>query len=99
MSIAIFPASGGLGGATLAHLINTAKVKPSSLVLIARSPERLDDEKSRGSKVLKADFDHPETLDGCFEGVDVLNLISYPSFQHKYRFKVYLVTSSLHTRL
>jgi uncharacterized protein YbjT (DUF2867 family) len=99
MSIAIFPASGGLGGATLSHLLNTAKVDPSSLVLIARSPERLDDEKSRGAKVLKADFDRPETLHGCFKGVDVLNLISYPSFQHKYRFKVHHVSFPLCMRL
>jgi len=88
MSIAIFPASGGLGGATLAHLLDTAKVEPSSLVLVARSPERLGKEEAQGVKVLKADYDHPETLDGVFKGVEVLNLISYASFQHKYRFKV-----------
>jgi hypothetical protein len=88
MSIAIFPASGGLGGSTLSHLLETVKVDPSSLTLIARSPERLAKEEARGAKVLKADYDHPETLDGVFKGVEVLNLISYASFQHKYRFKV-----------
>jgi hypothetical protein len=88
MSIAIFPASGGLGGATLSHLLDTVKIDPSSLSLIARSPERLAKEEARGAKVLKADYDHPETLDGVFKGVEVLNLISYASFQHKYRFKV-----------
>jgi uncharacterized protein YbjT (DUF2867 family) len=93
MSIAIFPASGGLGGATLSHLLNTAKVDPTSLVLVARSPGRLSQEKARGATVLQADFDHPETLDGCFKGVEVLNLISYASFQHKYRFKVRLLFS------
>lgn len=88
MSIAIFPASGGLGGATLSHLLDTVELDPSSLVLIARSPERLAKEEAQGAKVLKADYDHPETLDGVFKGVEVLNLISYASFQHKYRFKV-----------
>ena len=88
MSVAIFPASGGLGGATLSHLLDTVRVDPSSLTLIARSPERLAKEEGRGAKVLKADYDHPETLDGVFAGVEVLNLISYASFQHKYRFKV-----------
>lgn len=88
MSIGIFPASGGLGGATLSHLLDTVKVDPSSLVLVARAPERLVEEEGRGAKVLKADYDHAETLEGRFEGVEVLNLISYPSFQHKYRFKV-----------
>jgi len=95
MSIAIFPASGGLGGATLKHLLDTVKVDPSSLTLIARSPERLAKEEARGAKVLKADYDYPETLDGVFAGVEVLNLISYASFQHKYRFKVFHSQSGL----
>jgi len=88
MSTAIFPASGGLGTATLNHLLDTVKVTPSSLVLVARAPERLAEEKARGATVLQADYDHSETLEGCFKGVQMLNLISYASFQHKYRFKV-----------
>ena len=88
MTIAIFPASGGLGGSTLSHLLETAKIEPSSLVLVARHPEKLANEKARGTTIRQADFDHPETLKGCFEGVDALNLISYASFQHEYRFKV-----------
>jgi uncharacterized protein YbjT (DUF2867 family) len=97
MSIAIFPASGGLGGATLSHLLDTVKVDASSLVLVARSPERLAKEDARGAKVLKADYDHPETLDGVFKGVEVLNLISYASFQHKYRFKVCRIKYTMHS--
>jgi len=88
MTIAIFPASGGLGGSTLSHLLDTAKIEPSSLLLVARYPEKLANEKARGATIRQADFDHPETLEGCFEGVDALNLISYASFQHEYRFKV-----------
>ena len=88
MTIAIFPASGGLGGSTLSHLLDTAKLEPTSLVLVARHPEKLANEKARGATIRQADFDHPETLEGCFEGVDALNLISYASFQHEYRFKV-----------
>jgi uncharacterized protein YbjT (DUF2867 family) len=88
MRIAIFPAAGGLGGATLSHLINTTEVEASSVTLISRHPEKLEKEKNQGATLRKADFDELETLDGAFEGVDVLNLISYPSFTHEHRYKV-----------
>jgi uncharacterized protein YbjT (DUF2867 family) len=79
MTIAIFPASGGLGGSTLSHLLDTAKITTSDLVLVARFPEKLADQKAKGVTIRQADFDHPETLEGCFEGVEALNLISYAS--------------------
>jgi len=87
-TIGIFPAAGGLGGATLSHLLDTSRVDPSSVVLVARNPEKLRKEKERGVEVRKADFDESESLRGAFKGIDVLNLISYPSFEHEHRFQV-----------
>jgi uncharacterized protein YbjT (DUF2867 family) len=88
-TIAIFPAAGGLGGATLTHLLNTSQIDPSSLVLVARHPEKLAEESKKGVDVRKGDFDHLESLQkGVFRGVDALNLISYPSFEHEHRFEV-----------
>ena len=88
-TIAIFPAAGGLGGATLSHLLKTAQINPSSLVLIARHPEKLEEERKSGVDVRRGDFDDLESLrGGVFKGVEVLNLISYPSFEHEHRFQV-----------
>lgn len=90
MKLAIFPAAGGLGGATLSHLLNTCKFDPASLVLIARSPAKLEEYRQRGVSTRQADFDAPESFKVVFDDVDALNLISYPSFQHEHRFKVIL---------
>jgi uncharacterized protein YbjT (DUF2867 family) len=87
-TIGIFPAAGGLGGATLSHLLDTSRVEPSSVMLVARNPEKLSKEKERGVEVRKADFDDLESLRGAFKGIDMLNLISYPSFAHEHRFQV-----------
>lgn len=86
--LAIFPASGGLGTATLTHLLRTQKAEPQDVVLIARSPQRLAEFKKEGVDVRKADFDQPESLEHAFDGVKVLNLISYASIQNDHRFEV-----------
>lgn len=84
--IGVFPASGGLGGSTINHL---SKLVPASqLILIARKPEKLIDFEKAGSTVRHADYDKPETLENAFEGVDVLMLISYASFEIEHRIKV-----------
>lgn len=83
----IFPASGGLGGSTLKHLLGL--VPANEVVLIARSPEKLSKEKAAGAIIRKADYDNTQTLDHAFDGISSLNLISYASIQHEYRFKVY----------
>lgn len=91
--LAIFPASGGLGGSTLTHLLSDTSdldLDPSSVVLIARSPDRLASYAEKGVEVRQADYDRPETLKGVFEGVKTLNLISYASIQWEHRFKVSL---------
>lgn len=84
--LGIFPASGGLGGSTLRHLLE--QVPPNEVVLIARSPEKLSKEKAAGAIIRKADYDNAQTLDQSFDGISSLNLISYASIQNEYRFKV-----------
>lgn len=86
MSIAIFPASGGLGGATYSHLLKI--VDPKEVILVARNTERLAEEKKAGATIRRADYDDAESLKGVFDGAKVLNLISYPSIQHEHRFEV-----------
>jgi uncharacterized protein YbjT (DUF2867 family) len=85
-NIGVFPASGGLGTSIVNHL---SKLVPASeLVLIARKPENLENWKQDGATVRRADYDEPSTLDTAFDGVDVLILISYASFEIEHRVKV-----------
>lgn len=86
MSIAIFPASGGLGTATLTHLVEV--LPPSDITLISRHPERHSALHARGAVTRRADFDDATSFDGVFSGVKTLNLISYPSIQIDHRFIV-----------
>jgi uncharacterized protein YbjT (DUF2867 family) len=87
--LAIFPASGGLGGATLQHLLKAqTTTNPKDVILIARSPERLSSYAQAGVEVRKADYDQADTLVHAFDGVKTLNLISYASIQHEHRFNV-----------
>ncbi|KAL4960342.1 uncharacterized protein BDV14DRAFT_193020 [Aspergillus stella-maris] len=85
--LGIFPASGGLGGSTLRHLLE--QVPATEVVLVARSPEKLSKEKATGATIRKADYDHKDTLDQAFVGISTLNLISYASIQNEYRFEVH----------
>lgn len=86
--LGIFPASGGLGGSTLKHLLELVPAK--EVVLVARRPEKLSKEKAAGAIIRKADYDNAETLDHAFDGISSLNLISYASIQNEHRFKVFL---------
>lgn len=86
LKIGVFPASGGLGTSIINHLLNL--VPASQLVFVARRPEKLTELSRIGVTVRKADYDHPETLDNAFTGVDVLMLISYASVEIEYRFEV-----------
>lgn len=85
--LGIFPASGGLGGSTLRHLLE--QVPSNEVVLIARNTEKLSEEKAAGAIIRKADYDNTQTLDQSFDGISSLNLISYASIQNEYRFKVH----------
>ena len=92
--IGVFPASGGLGSSIVNHL---AKLVPKSdLVLVGRHPEKLVDLKQAGATVRRADYDEPSTLDTAFEGVDVLMLISYASFEIDHRTKVGISSEIAH---
>lgn len=86
MSIAIFPAAGGLGSAIYTSLLKLHN--PKDVVLISRHPEKLQREHEAGATVRKADFDDPESMKGVFDGVKTLNLISFPSIEHEHRFEV-----------
>jgi uncharacterized protein YbjT (DUF2867 family) len=96
MKVAIFPAAGALGGATLSHLLDTCDFPPSSLILISRSPSKLEARSAQGVDTRVADFDAPESFQGVFAGVSALNLISYPSFEHKHRFDVSYLAGHAH---
>ena len=87
--IAVFPASGGLGGSTYNHLLNHNLVSPTDLVLVSRHPEKVPSRfTDAGVETRQADYDKPETLEGAFENVWCLNLISYASIEHEHRAKV-----------
>ena len=83
MNIGIFPASGALGGSTLNHLLS--QVDPQQVTLISRHPQKLSFQGDQGTTLRKADFDDAASLDGAFEGVKTLNLISYPTFEFEHR--------------
>ncbi|KAJ5513868.1 hypothetical protein N7463_003420 [Penicillium fimorum] len=87
VKIGVFPASGALGSSIVNHL--SKLVPESDLILIARRPEKLDEIKQAGATVRRADYDEPSTLNTAFDGVDVLMLISYASFEIDHRVKAH----------
>lgn len=86
--IAIFPASGGLGGSTHRHLLQL--VPNDRVTLICRHPDKIEAVyKQAGVTVRKATYESsPQELELAFSGIDVLFLVSYPSHVHDYRVKV-----------
>lgn len=85
-NVAVFPASGGIGGGTVKHLL--PRLPSKDLTFIARRPERLRDAASSGATVRRADYDEDNSLLNAFEGVDALFLISYASVEHEHRSEV-----------
>jgi uncharacterized protein YbjT (DUF2867 family) len=81
-----FPASGALASSIVNHLLKF--VPASRLVLIARRPETLTDWSQLGATIRKADYDDHSTLNGSFDGVETLMLISYASFEIEHRVNV-----------
>ncbi|KAE9401471.1 NAD(P)-binding protein [Gymnopus androsaceus JB14] len=81
--IAIFPASGKLGGSLTKYALKS--IPSRDLVLIARYPSKLTGYLEAGATVRAADYDAPETLENAFSKVKTLFLISYPTFQHEHR--------------
>jgi uncharacterized protein YbjT (DUF2867 family) len=67
----------------LAKLVST-----SQLVLISRNPDKWANLGQAGATLRSADYDQLATLDEAFDGVNVLMLISYASFEIKHRVDV-----------
>ncbi|RHZ53924.1 uncharacterized protein CDV56_106587 [Aspergillus thermomutatus] len=84
-TIAVFPASGGIGGSTVKHLLPRLQAK--DLVFITRYPLKLEAASNAGATVRKADYDDDSSLEHAFDGVQTLFLISYASVEHEYRTK------------
>jgi NAD(P)H dehydrogenase (quinone) len=74
-------ASGQLGRAVLAYLLDTLKVDPARIVAASRKVESLRDVAARGVTVRPADFDDAGSLDRAFAGVARLLLISTDSLE------------------
>ncbi|BBY49066.1 NAD(P)-dependent oxidoreductase [Mycolicibacterium arabiense] len=74
MSIGITGASGRLGGAVAARLLDV--VDAADVVLMSRTVESLSGFAARGVGVRPVDFGDPPSLAPAFEGVDSLLLIS-----------------------
>ena len=95
--LAIFPVSGKLGTSICAHLFNFIK-DPADLILISRFPKKTPSKYlEAGVKTRKADYDSPESLEGVFDDVSCLLLISYPSVEYEHRFEgsIFLTPSTL----
>jgi uncharacterized protein YbjT (DUF2867 family) len=84
--IGVFPASGGIGGGTVKHLLPRHPAK--DLVFIARNPANLDFAAAAGATVRKADYDFNADLEHAFEDIDTLFLISYASVEVEHRAEV-----------
>ncbi|KAH7208637.1 NmrA family protein [Fusarium oxysporum] len=82
-SVGIFPASGGIGGGTVKHMLT--RLPPTDLILISRHPENLVSVKAQGAEIRQADYDDDSALQHAFHGIDTLFLISYASVEHEYR--------------
>lgn len=74
MTYVITGASGTLGRLTADSLLE--KVDPAEVVLVTRSPEKLEDLATRGAQVRAGDFDDPSSLAAAFAGAHRLLLIS-----------------------
>jgi hypothetical protein len=86
-TLAIFPASGGIGGSTYRHLLRL--IDPKNVILVARTPSSIPSSyKDAGVVTRYGDYDKLETLDNAFEGAQCLNLISYASIEHERCFQV-----------
>jgi NAD(P)H dehydrogenase (quinone) len=74
--ILVTGASGKLGSAVLAHLLDDGTIAPSDIVAASRDPAKLAEWTARGIETRRADFDDAESLATAFVGIDRLLLIS-----------------------
>lgn len=86
--IGIFPASGHLGGSVYRRLLEAVPSK--DVILISRHPENIPQRHTdAGAAARRASYEStPAELEQAFAGVDVLLLISLPSYDHEYRVRV-----------
>ena len=74
MKLLVTGATGKFGTKVVENLLKT--VPASELAVSVRNPEKAEALRARGVEVRQGDFDHPETLDAAFAGVDRLLLVS-----------------------
>ncbi|AZK45681.1 SDR family oxidoreductase [Paenibacillus lentus] len=74
MKILVTGATGKLGTKVVNTLLQT--VPADQLAVSVRNPEKAEDLRKRGVEVRQGDFDHPNTLDAAFSGIDRLLIIS-----------------------
>ncbi|MCM2532326.1 SDR family oxidoreductase [Neobacillus pocheonensis] len=74
MKMLITGATGKFGTKVVETLLKT--VPASQLVVSVRNPVKAEGLRARGVEVRHGDFDHPETLDTAFAGIDRLLIIS-----------------------
>jgi len=88
LTVGVFPASGKLAESTTKHLVKL--IPAGQLILINRYPDKVPKEYvAQGAQVREASYESsPEHFVEVLAGVDVLFLVSYPSFVHEYRVKV-----------
>ena len=74
MELLVTGATGKFGTKVMEILLKM--VPASELAVSVRNPEKAEELRARGVDVRQGDFDHPETLDATFAGVDRLLLVS-----------------------
>jgi NAD(P)H dehydrogenase (quinone) len=74
MKLLVTGATGKFGTKVMEILLKT--VPASELAVSVRNPEKAEALRAQGVDVRQGDFDHPETLDAAFAGIDRLLLIS-----------------------
>jgi NAD(P)H dehydrogenase (quinone) len=74
MKILVTGATGKLGSKVVESLLKS--IPSSELAVSVRNPEKAEGLRARGVEVRQGDFDHPETLEKAFAGIDRLLIIS-----------------------
>ncbi|AWB45520.1 NAD(P)-dependent oxidoreductase [Paenibacillus sp. CAA11] len=74
MKILVTGATGKLGSKVVETLLKS--VPASQLAVSVRHPEKAEALRAQGVEVRQGDFDHPESLDKAFAGIDRLLIIS-----------------------
>lgn len=74
MKMLVTGATGKLGRKVVETLLKS--VPASQLAVSVRNPEKAEDLRARGVDVRQGDFDHPESLDAAFAGIDRILIIS-----------------------